>query len=233
MFLKQPFTEFEVQILKIKEDGEMTNVIEHVYKQVLESLQVGAIQGHLQSHGERQITDFFFENSIRLRSEIGVPGQIIKKTRMCSLQTVCDERSCMGFRFSLKKEQPMTKDLCEMQVPISVRIQNIHEFTYKNTFQYSLKIVKQGRTKQEACQQAPEFHIEIELLRESKYHQQNNPANVVRSFAFKALDMIGLAPQLTMRILHSKKDQEKNLVSKTRQTEKKKLKTESHAGIGI
>lgn len=178
--------------------GITPQLFKHIYSRFEDSTSKGIFK----ASRRKRFIDFFYEDSKRLRTEIGFPPIYVTKNKLSSLQSLCPERKSIGLVFNLKTETPVTnnnKD--DFPEPIFVRMQQVWEFTYKDTFLYSFKRVLSGKNKEEACKNTPTYEIELEILRNKDYMNHNDNQYIASDFIEKTLDLVGRQDSITGEIV--------------------------------
>ncbi len=144
-------------------------------------------------NGYAEVKDFFYHGSVRQRCRQGFDDENIVKTKIHSIRAKCPERKFIELNFTLKDEVPVVDSfiLTMNKEPIETRIQLIWEFEQKETFKYILKKVQSGKSEAEACQNDPQYEVEIEINRNSPHLKQFSDQEMATKFIAKTLDLVG------------------------------------------
>jgi hypothetical protein len=158
------------------------------------------LKPQIQTIRPKKWVDMFYPGNVRVRSRVGHPPECVIKTRLVDIHAKCPQRRLFSFHFTLKDEIPTTEPngiVCEY-----VRLQEVHEFIYKQAFCYSIKKVQQGATKEDAAQGDINFELEIEIIRNSPYLASHSLEEMSESLILKALDFIRERPdeKLTLEL---------------------------------
>ncbi len=139
-----------------------------------------------------EFTDYFYENSLRLRCrDAGQKTEVVRKTPVSKIIAVCPTRD-FAAHFHLKNEQPIVDySFLKTQTPINVRGQIVMTWLYKDAFAYSLKTVWEGPTKVLAASQLEKYEFELELLHNKAYLASKPTTQHAVSFVEKTLDLCG------------------------------------------
>jgi hypothetical protein len=121
------------------------------------------------------------------------PSECVIKTSLATIHAKCPQRRRFEFHFTLKDEVPTPEP--SGLVPEYVRIQEVHNFIYKQAFCYSIKKVQQGPTKEAAAASDVHFELEIEIIRNSAYMATHSLEHMSESLMIKALDFIRESPE--------------------------------------
>lgn len=166
-------------------------------------------------------------NNIRVRSVLGQKTKhAIRKTQIIDIHARCSQLHQFVFHFTLRNELPI--ELPQSVAPHFVRMQEVWEFNYQNTFLYVVKKVASGPTKHEACQNPHNWELEIEVLRDSPKLKELSNLEKADYFISKALGFLPRKSQdeiLTLELNNVPKtlQQDKDVRLKRKYVSKKKL----------
>ena len=135
--------------------------------------------------------DSFYHDNIRSRHTLGQRVEVIQKTRIANLYLKATTRANVSIRLNLKNETPIEEKHVHGQVPLLVRCQEVYNFQYGERFEYSLRKVVSGATKEAACQNKPTYHLELEVIRLKKTREPSDIGQLSSNFLSKIGDLLG------------------------------------------
>jgi hypothetical protein len=158
-----------------------------LFQKLFTAMSAASKHGLLFATDKVAVIDFFFPDSVRTRYVAGKAPVTIKKTRIGKFKVVCLQRSNLEITIHLKNEVPLSKP--PTTPALFVRLQEVWNFIYKNTFEFTLKKVVSGKDKADACTKPPVYEIEIEVLKGAA--TTTNVSRCAQSFLMKIGDLCG------------------------------------------
>ncbi len=225
-------SQYELEMCLRPKTGNAT-LSEEVYDLIKTVLNRSAEEKLFEAKPIEKYWDFFYDDSVRMRCRLAQNPDVICKTPVSKVIAVCPQRD-FAFHFHLKQEVPI-KDYLYLQKKkmIHARFQEVFRYHYKDAYEYVLKKVYEGATKEAAAAQPAKFEIELEMLHNDPYLDSKPNNQHAISFIEKCLDLCGryttkshTPEKLTMVFLTGDVDDEglkeeaTKLVKKTRKAKK-------------
>ena len=163
------------------------------FKGIFDVLERSASHGIFVKTPKQEIIDFLYDKSVRGRYHCNgtTPAKYVQKTPLSRVALMSTQRPGILVNMNLKEELPITKKNWPATSPLMVRFQTVWSYTYKNLFMFDLKKTVTGKTKVDACKQAPHYEVEIELMRTKDILDRNNDTVIAASMMEKIIDLMG------------------------------------------
>jgi hypothetical protein len=134
------------------------------------------------SSGKQIVTDHFYEGNLRRRTRAEYV-EVVRKTKVASIDIICPQRTGLRLRVNLKREEKVSVGMLAYLDPVQVRLKELWQFNYKGRYSYDLSKVASGNTQ-------TINEVELELMR-GQYLNDTTNEELAWNILHKSADLLG------------------------------------------